>query len=384
MKPLLQAIARLVPPLAAAGLCLLLALLALAALGFGREEGQTLGQGIKRISKVTWDRSIRPSPPRRRAPRPGEALRPETYRSWIQSLVAATPILLTGLAVAVAFRASVLNIGAEGQYVCGAIAAMVIGLHVHAPPLIAQPALLLVAAIAGALLASVASFLERWRAVPVVLSTLLLNFVAIILLKALLQGPLHEAGAALQSEQLPELARLYHLPVRGSPPPGQPSELHVGFFVALLVAGLLSLVLRYTTFGFRVRATGENPTAARFAGIAVGRVSTATLCLSGALAGLAGGIQLAGRSPYQLLPDTGSSGFGFTGIAVALLGRLSPLGTVIAAVFFGWLQTAFAGLEAELHVPFLTLQATQGAILIAMLVLTNVKWFGRLLRRRSA
>src|SRR5205807_5699813 len=106
----------------------------------------------------------------------------------------------------------------------------------------------------------------------------------------------------------------------------------------------LALVLRFTTFGFSLRASGENPVAARFAGIAVTRVTIATLCLSGGLAGLAGGIQLSGIPAYQLLPDTASTGFGFTGIAVALLGRLSPIGVVLSALFFGWLQVAFAGL----------------------------------------
>src|SRR4051812_47065327 len=112
-------LARILPPLAAVILCLAIALITLAALGFGREEGQQLSHGISRITKVVWNRSMLPSPPSRLVLRAGEQRPPESYRSWIQSLLAATPILLTGLAVAVAFRASVLNIGAEGQYVAG-------------------------------------------------------------------------------------------------------------------------------------------------------------------------------------------------------------------------------------------------------------------------
>jgi simple sugar transport system permease protein len=387
-------LARALPPLAAVALCLLAALLSLAWLGFGHEERQGFGEGAQRIARVVWQRSLLPSPPPRRAPRPGDAPRAQTYRSWIQTLVAATPILLTGLAVALAFRASVLNIGAEGQYIAGAIAATAVGLYIPARAAIVIPALLAASVVAGAAIAAIAALLDHLRRVPIVLSTLLLNFVAIVLLKALLQGPLHEAGQQLQSEQLPERAQLPHVFLNPDATAsfwqkwahptfqatGQRTELHLGLLIALAAALFLSLLVRYTTFGFRLRATGENPTAARFAGIPVARVAVATLCLSGGLAGLAGGVQLSALSPYQLLPDTGSSGFGFTGIAVALLGRLSPLGVVLAALFFGWLRTAFAALESELHVPFLTLQATQGAILIAMLMLTNLKWVARLLR----
>jgi simple sugar transport system permease protein len=233
-------------------------------------------------------------------------------------------------------------------------------------------ALLLGGIFAGALFAAIAAILRQWRNVPVVLSTLLLNFVAAVILRSLLQGPLHASGAELQSEQLSDLARLPHFVLHG-----KRTDLHIGFLIAVSCAFLLSLLLRFTTFGFRLRATGENPTAARFAGIRTGHVAVATLCLSGALAGLAGAIQMSGVPPYLLLPDTASSGFGFTGIAVALLGRLSPSGVVLSALFFGWLQTAFAGLETDLHVPFLMLQAMQGAILIAMLILTNLKWIRR-------
>lgn len=364
----LHSISRSLLPIAAVAICLSIILIILAGFGFGREEGESFPRVLGNLSRVVWNRSLLPSPPSRRALRPGE-VRKETYRSWIQTLLAATPILLTGLAAAVAFRASVLNIGAEGQYVTGAILATLIGLHLAAPRALLLPLVLLGGFAAGALFASVAALLAQWRKVPVVLSTLLLNFVAALLLKSLLQGPLHGAGAPLESDQLPVASRLPHLFLHG-----QVTQLHIGLSIALAAAVLVSTMLRLTTFGFHLRATGANPIAARFAGMRVGFIAVASLCLSGGLAGLAGAIQIAGVPSYNLLPDTASSGFGFTGIAVALLGRLSPLGVVLAALFFGWLQTAFAALETELHVPFLTLQATQGAILIAMLIATNLKW----------
>ena len=367
-RHLLHLLARALVPLLAVALCLILVLFALAGAGFGRDEGESFPVGVRHITRVVWDRSLLPSPPSRRPERPDEARR-ENYRTWIQALVAATPILLTGLAVALAFRASVLNIGAEGQYILGAIVANLAGLHASGHQWFLVTLLMIAGFAAGALFASITALLEQWRKVPVVLSSLLLNFVAAIFLKVLLQGPMHEAGSQLRSEELPELACLPHIFLHG-----KRTDLHIGFFIAIACAILLSGVLRFTTFGFHLRATGANPIASRFAGIRVGAVAVATLCLSGGLAGLAGAIQLAGVPSYLLLPDTASSGYGFTGIAVALLGRLSPLGVVLAALFFGWLQTAFAALETELHVPFLTLQATQGSILIAMLILTNLKW----------
>ena len=369
---LMQNFSRLIAPFLAVVACLLVVLLTLSWIGFGREEGQSFGRGLQKIASVVWSRSVLPSPPSRRVMHPDESKPRESYRSWIQTLLAATPILLTGLAVAFAFRASVLNIGAEGHYVVGAIAAVTMGLHPHGQPILAIATILLSGFIAGAMFAGLAAVLQQYRRVPVVLSTLLLNFVAAVLLKALLQGPLHEVGKSLQSEQLPEIARLAHFSVNE-----RPTQLHGGFFIAIACAILISAIFRFTRFGFHLRATGENPVAARFAGIRVGAISIATLCLSGGLAGLAGAIQMSGVPPYLLLPDTASSGYGFTGIAVALLGRLSPGGVVLSALFFGWLQTAFSALETELHVPFLTLQATQGGILIAILILTNLQRFNR-------
>jgi simple sugar transport system permease protein len=352
-------LARLAISLLAVSICLAMALLVLAWLGFGRQPGESIWIGIRQMAQVMWERSLLPG---------------HSYRYWIQTLVAATPIMLTGLAVAVAFRAGVLNIGGEGQYIAGAIAATVVGLHAgHAPAPVVQSLLLIASIFGGAALASVAAVLGIWRKVPVVLSTLMLNFIAIVVLKSLLQGWLHEAGAQLQSEQLPESARLPHLLIDG-----RWTQLHLGFVIALCCALLLSVILRYTTLGFRLRAVGENSTAARFAGMPVGRTAVITLAMSGALAGLAGGIQISAVPAYQLLPSTGASGFGFTGIAVGLLGRLSPGGVVLAAIFFGWLQTAFAALEEQLNAPFLALQAVQGMILIAMLILTS----DRLTRRR--
>jgi ABC-type uncharacterized transport system permease subunit len=334
------------------------------------ERAYTYGEKLQLVLKTTYDRVILPRSPTARA----------GYRNWIQTLQSATIILLTGLAVAAAFRANVLNIGTQGQYVFGAIAATAIGIYLPASRWLIIPAMLIGAMIAGALFAGIAAALERWRNVPVVLSTLLLNFVALEFLRYLLQGPMRAVGEDGRplDPQSPELAEFARLPQFFSDRPRQ--GLHLGFFIAIIAAIFLWFVLRKTTFGFRLRVVGHNPVAARFAGMNAARVSFATLALSGALGGLAGGAQFAGAT-YVLYPDIGTDGLGFTGIAVALLGRLSPIGVIFSAIFFGVLKTAFVALqESPLEIHSNTAQAVQGALVIAVLIVSTPQW-SRFMRR---
>jgi simple sugar transport system permease protein len=194
-------------------------------------------------------------------------------------------------------------------------------------------------------------------------------------LRYLLQGPMRaiaEDGRALDP-QSPELLPAAQLPEFFAATPGQ--GLSLGLFVALAVAVVLSFVLSKTTFGFRLRVLGQNPHAARFAGINTARVSLAVLALSGALSGLAGGVRIAGVAQYQLYPDVGMDGIGFTGIAVALLGRLSPVGVVFSALFFGLLSTMFKALErSPLEIHSVAAQGVQGALVIAVLIVTSPHW----------
>jgi simple sugar transport system permease protein len=370
----MRSLRALLAPLVSILLCLALTAIVLALLPSTTDEPRTFTQSLAIIAHTVRDRVLLPRPPHLDA----------GYRNWILTLQSATPILLTGLAIVAAFRANVLNIGGQGQYVLGAIAATAVALALRAP----SPILILIhlaaAALAGALFAAIAAALERWRKVPVVLSTLLLNFVALESLRYLLQGPMRatsDAGTLLdpQSPQLPEPARI---PEFFSTTPGQ--GLHLGFFIAVAAALLLWFLLRQTTFGFRLRAVGQNPIAARFAGINVPRVSFATLALSGALAGLAGGVQVAGVPTYVLFPDLGTDAIGFTGIAVALLGRLSPVGVIFSALFFGLLSTAFKALErSPLEIHSVAAQAVQGALVIAILVVTSPQWAKHLRRMRK-
>ncbi|MEZ0263186.1 MAG: ABC transporter permease [Phycisphaerae bacterium] len=360
-----------------------------------RERAYTYAEKVGLIGRTVYERVVLPR-------RPGADA---GYSHWAETLRRATPLMLAGLAVTLAFRAGVLNIGAQGQYVAGAIAGTAVALHLSRPAWVAIPVHLLAAMAAGALCAAIAAVLERWRRVPVVLSTILLNFVAIELLLYLLRGPMRsfdEAGVPRdpQSDELPWPARLPPVNPDGPEPAEIPTfpgwnaaafswlwqiatRLYPPIWIALIAAAALAFLLRRTTFGFRVRIVGDNPEAARFAGIGVGAVSTATLALSGALAGLAGAVGVAGVAPYVLYPDRATDGVGFTAIAAALLGRLTPLGTVCAAMFLSALSTAFKALErSDLQIHSSAAQALQGALILAILVATSPQLVKRLLRGR--
>jgi ABC-type uncharacterized transport system permease subunit len=279
------------------------------------------------------------------------------------SLEEATPLLLTGLAAAVAFRAGVFNIGAEGQYLVGALALVAVStrgawLLDWAPAAAAMVAALIIAALAGALWALLCTLLERRRAVPVVLSSILLNFVALALVGALVEGPLHDPATSAPQTAL--IADALHLPVLVAG-----SKLHLGAPIALILALALWLIDRRSVFGFELRACGLNPLGAQLMGMPVAARQAQVMALSGGLAGLAGGLQLLGVTYFM---TSGTASYGYAGVAVALLGRLHPLGVAAAALFFGMLDTAGRNLEKHLAIPHDLGDLLKGLILLAVLV----------------
>ncbi len=292
------------------------------------------------------------------------ALDPQGYRV-ADALGRSCPLMLCGLAVAVAFRAQAWNIGVEGQYLCGAIACTTIGVTCTAwPAPLLVPVMLLAATLGGLLFAIPAVVLEQRRRVPLVLSTILLNFVAAGLVKYLTQGPLRGSDpSAAQSDPIAPQAYLGALMPR--------TDLHWGFLLAVAAAVGTWVLLSYSRAGFALRVSGLNPVAAEWAGIHVKRVTFRVMCLSGALGGLAGGIQVAGV--YHLLNIQASEGFGYVGIAVALLGRLNPLGIVLAAVAIGLLDVGASHLErqAELGVPADLSQVIKGVLVLTVLVFSG-------------
>jgi ABC-type uncharacterized transport system permease subunit len=302
------------------------------------------------------------------------------FGSWYAftsaTLVRAVPLTLIGLGIAVAFRAGVFNIGAEGQFYAGAIAATWVGLHVAGRPAgLAAGALLLAAALAGAAWVAIPVWLKLRFGVIEVISTLLLNFVAESLVSLMVLGPLQERDQIYpQSDAIAESARL---PLWGD------TRLHAGFLIALLAALILWFLFSRTLWGFRLRAVGLGPRAAEVSGgIDSQRMGAAALFLSGAMAGLAGGVEVSGVS-YALFPNL-SPGYGFTGIAVALLGGLHPVGVLIAGILFGALEAGAAAMQRDAGVPAVAVYVVEAVIIIVALLATGPRgrWSGaRIIRR---
>ena len=276
--------------------------------------------------------------------------------SIANTLIQTTPLLLTGLGVGLAFKGRLFNIGAEGQFLLGAIWAIWVGTQKLPAPLL-LPLALASGALGGALWAGLAAALKLWRGVQEVLSTLLLNFVAIQLVAWMVRGPLQEAIKQYpQSDKLMIPARLAFLW------PG--TQLHQGFLVALVLAVIVWAYLSKTASGFALRAVGSGAEAAEAAGISVAKTTWGTFLLSGALSGLAGAIQICGVTYF--LADPYSKGYGYTAIAVALLANLSPLWTILTALFFGSL-TAGATEVQSAGVSSVVIQVLQAVTLLTVL-----------------
>jgi ABC-type uncharacterized transport system permease subunit len=285
--------------------------------------------------------------------------------AWTETLTRATPLILTGLAAAVAFRARLFNIGAEGQLYAGAIAAVAVGgLHggsgFEVSPWLLFPLMMLAAALAGALLLLGPALLKSRLGVDEVVTTLLLNFVVLLAVSALLDGPMKDPAAMgwPQSVVLQDALNLGKLVER--------SRVHSGLLLALAAALGLWALLRFTTLGFAIRAVGANARAAAFAGMPVGRVTVLVALLSGALAGLAGAVEVAGRAGYVTLDM--SPGYGYSGIVIAMLAALHPLGVVAAAVFVAGILVGADSMSRAVVVPTYIADVIVAVALIAVLV----------------
>lgn len=274
-----------------------------------------------------------------------------------ETLVQATALLFPALGVALAFRAGLFNIGAEGQLLLGGLAAGIAGTLVPVPAVLACVVTLGAGALAGAIWGGIAGALRARFGASEVIATLMLNVLAALVASYVVNGPLHFPTA--NAGETPLLARSAWLPTIL---PG--TRLGVALIIALACALALQLVLSRTVFGFELRAVGEAPEAARRAGIDLAKTAFLALTLSGAIAGLGGATIVTGELHRF---NTGmSAGYGFIAIAVALVGNLDAFGIVLASLAFGILQNGALSMQAEAGVPRDVVTAIEGLAIIAL------------------
>jgi general nucleoside transport system permease protein len=274
-----------------------------------------------------------------------------------ETLVQTTNLLFPALGIAIAFRAGLFNIGAEGQLVIGGFCAGWLGAQFPIAGYLAVPMVLLAGVIGGGVWGAIPGVLRARFGANEVISTLMLNVIALLLTTYLVTGPMQQGGAgASETGPLPKAAQLPDLLAD--------SRLTWAFLIAVALAVVLHFVLRRTVFGYELRAAGDAPEAAKRAGIDLGRTALVAMTLSGAIAGLGGATIVAGVLHRF---NTGlSPGYGFIAIAVALVGNLEPLWIVVAALAFGTLQSGAFGMQTEAQVPREVVSLIIGLVIVAL------------------
>lgn len=278
-------------------------------------------------------------------------------------------LVFVALGWIVVFRAGRFHVGFQGQILIGGLLVALVALKVSLPAIVHLPLAVLAGMIGGTLYAGITAWLWAKRGVNEILSTLLLNLIAIQVISWVVRGPLQAAGSPLpQTALLDESARWPVLLADTS--------LKWDFVLIPIVIAAISFLLIRTTFGFTIRLVGDNEATARHVGVSPQQVGVRAILLSGALAGLAAAsLLLAGDTP--VMTDGFDEGVGFQGIAVALLARNSPWGTIPAALLFAMLTQAGGAMEATVGVSSAVVQVTQGIVIILVLAATSVLYFVR-------
>lgn len=294
----------------------------------------------------------------------------------------AVPLLLVGVGITIAFRSNAINIGGEGQIILGALFGAGFALLVpDMPTWFLLPGVLLAGFVGGALWGAIPGVLKAYFSVNEILSTVMLNIVAVQLMNFLLGGPMMDPAQVAAGTSIPQTARL--APAADLPILIGGTRLNAGILIALAAAVVAYIFLWRMTQGFRIRAVGLNPDASRYAGIHVKRSTVLALTLSGALCGLAGAILVFGSVSHRFVTDGSSFGFtgaaGYNGIVVALFGGLHPLGTIPASILFGALLVGANNLQRVVQVPATLIVALNG--LIVVFVVSSAIWKRRLDQR---
>lgn len=299
-----------------------------------------------------------------------------SWRAVLETCVAATPYMLTGLAVALAFQGGLFNIGAEGQFYMGALGAAIVGYAVADwPGWLHLPLALMASALGGALWGGIPGILKARIGAHEVINTIMMNYIAVKLVDYLVKHVFRDPTASLDrtpyiltTAQLPQLFGAQH-------------RLHAGFLLAVLLAGVMAWMLRHTTGGFVIQTVGANPHAARYAGMPVASTVVLLMAAAGALAGVAGAGEVLGL--HHTLPATFSSGYGFEAIAVALLAKANPLGVVPAALLWGGMRNGAGLMQVRTGISIDLIHVIQGLILVCLAAERLTRWLYRLPSRQA-
>jgi simple sugar transport system permease protein len=292
------------------------------------------------------------------------------------TLTKALPLAFVALGFTIAFRTGLFNIGLEGQLYAGGLSAGLVGAHMDAPAAIHLPVAILAAALGGAAWALIPALLRIGRGVNEIVTSLLLNYAAIYLTDWLISGPVKDPAAIYP--QTPRIASSAELPVLV-----EGTKITAGVILAVAVAVVLWFLMARTAFGYQMTAVGTSPRVARYAGIPVRRTMLIAFLVSGAMGGLAGGVEILGNQ-YRVVQDFSAS-WGYTGIAVALLGMATPVGCLVAALYFGILGAGAEQLQFRLGVPASLALIVQALAVILVLAAGWLRHTAglRLVRRRA-
>ena len=286
-------------------------------------------------------------------------------RNIVQVLIRSTPIILTGLSVAFAFKTGLFNIGAEGQYIIGAVTAALVGYHLQLPPVIHTIIVILTAMFFAGAWGGFAGFLKAKFGIHEVITTIMLNWIALYLNNFVISLPAVKKPNTEASFEVLDSSRIVVLNAFKNSPEGREylssidflretilrTNLNYGILIAIFACILVSFILNRTTRGFELRAVGENTDAAEFAGINVKKNIFLAMFISGAIAGLAGAIQILGTDPHRITVLAAHEGFGFDGISVALIAASNPIACIFSGLFFGILKFGALFIQSELSAP---------------------------------
>jgi simple sugar transport system permease protein len=291
----------------------------------------------------------------------------------VRTLVESTPLILAGLAVAVGFKAGLFNIGANGQFLMGALGAAAVGAAVaHQSPFVAIPLALGAGILLSAFYGFIPGALKAWTGAHEVVTTIMLNIIAASAVSFLVTGPLNAPGFSF--------ARTGDVGNAAYPTIGD-TDFHLGILIAFLAVPVIWWLLNRSVFGFEIRMVGANPSAARYAGIRAGRVVILTMSLSAVLAGIAGAGQVLGLIGF--MSASFSTTAGFDAITIALLGRVHPVGVLLASILFGIMRAGSALMQIQTRVSVEIIDVIQAMILLFLTAEVIVRWIFRIKVQRE-